>query len=227
MCLEISLLAEIDEARSQTSKKDEQLRTAEIRQAASGPLLAWLAKDGPEVVRDPGGSLVVTEVMLGAEGGEYSVSAGVKHRNAWLSTTSADKATVSEALLNLLTSPYPSADSTNPHVITLPHTSRVYKLLLQGGHFSHGFGEVERSSHFSPLDFAKQFVSVVGKDNTLAIARDDGAFVVAALCERALEDEELKQTLKSWFSRAFVTELEQEQDRRGRTVLLKQIAALS
>lgn len=57
--------------RSQTSKKDESVRTAEIRQAASEPLLAWLAKDAAKIVRDPGGSLVVTEAMLYAEGGEY------------------------------------------------------------------------------------------------------------------------------------------------------------
>lgn len=64
----------MDATRSQTSKKDEKLRTEEIRKAASEPLLAWVAKDGAEVIRDPGGSLLVTEVMLYAEGGTFAPS---------------------------------------------------------------------------------------------------------------------------------------------------------
>jgi pumilio homology domain family member 6 len=128
--------------------------------------------------------------------------------------------------LSLLSSPYLSSDLANPHIITLPHSSRVYKTLLQGGPFSHETKEIVRSPLFSPSEFATQFVSTVGKDNTLAMARDDGAFVVVVLCERAAEDEKLRETLKTWFSREFRRELEKEKDRRGRAVLLQQIALL-
>ena len=138
-----------------------------------------------------------------------------------------DKTSASETLLKPLAIPYPSTDLSNPHMITLPHASRVYKTLLQGGQFSHDTKEVVRSPYFSAVVFAKQFVSVVGKDNTLAIAQDDGAFVVAALCEHAPESDELKQTLKSWFSSSFMQGLERDKDRRGRTILLQQIASLS
>lgn len=58
------------------------------------------------------------------------------------------------------------------------------------------------------------------------MARDDGAFVVVVLCERAAESEELKKTLQTWFSADFREELEKQKDRRGRTVLLQQIALL-
>lgn len=64
------MLAETDAARAQTSKKDDTLRAEEIRRAASEPLLSWITQSGAEVIRDPGGSLVVTEVMLYAEGGK-------------------------------------------------------------------------------------------------------------------------------------------------------------
>lgn len=103
----------------------------------------------------------------------------------------------------------------------------MYKTLLQGGPFSHDTKSVVRSSLFSPSEFAKQFVEIVGKNNTLAMARDDGAFVVVVLCERAAESDELKTTLRTWFSDEFRSELEEEKDRRGRAVLLQQIASLS
>lgn len=73
--MQISLLAETDPIRAQTSKKDNQTRTQEIRKAASEPLLAWVTKEGADVLRDPGGSLVVGEIMLYAEGGMYHLSA--------------------------------------------------------------------------------------------------------------------------------------------------------
>ena len=65
----IASLAETDTAREKTSKKDADVRATEIRSAASPDLLAWVVKDGKSVSRDTGGSLVVTEVMLEADGG--------------------------------------------------------------------------------------------------------------------------------------------------------------
>ena len=69
-------------------------------------------------------------------------------------------------------------------------------------------------------------MKVVGKENTLAMAKDDGAFIVAVLCERAQENEELRHELKACFDPKVVQELEKDKDRRGRTMLLQQIAAL-
>lgn len=68
--LQINLLAEIDSVRAQTSKKDSDVRCAEIRRAASDGLLSWIAENGAAISRDTGGCLVVCEVMLYAEGGE-------------------------------------------------------------------------------------------------------------------------------------------------------------
>ena len=138
-----------------------------------------------------------------------------------------DKTAASKTLLEAVATPYPSADPANPHPISLPHTSRLYKTLLQGGPFSHATNAIVRSSLFSPADFARLFVEVVGKDHTLEMAKDDGAFVVAVLCERAAENDDLKKTMKSWFSSSVVKELETEKDKRGRKVLLEQIMVLS
>jgi pumilio family protein 6 len=66
----ISTISETDDLRAQTSKKSSDARTAEILAAASPGLLSWVVCDGAEVSRDTGGSLVITEIMLEAHGGE-------------------------------------------------------------------------------------------------------------------------------------------------------------
>ncbi len=64
-------IAETDRVRELTSTKTEDTRRDEIRRAASEPMLAFLAEEGraEEMLRDPGGSLLVTEVMLYANTG--------------------------------------------------------------------------------------------------------------------------------------------------------------
>ena len=105
-----------------------------------------------------------------------------------------------ETLLRPLASPYPSEDPSTPHPIDLPHTSRLIKNLLQGGHFSHTTRTVEKSSRFSANSFAEMFVRLVGKETTLAMAKGSGAFVVAELVERVSAEgsDETKKELKEW-----------------------------
>jgi pumilio family protein 6 len=58
-----------------TSKKDTKAREEEVRRAISPDLVRWVKEKGAEVIREPGGSLVVTEVMLFAEaGGFFSIA---------------------------------------------------------------------------------------------------------------------------------------------------------
>ena len=47
------------------------MRAAEIRKAASESLLEFVAQHGKEVAMDTGGSLLVSEIMLQADGGTY------------------------------------------------------------------------------------------------------------------------------------------------------------
>jgi hypothetical protein len=67
-------LAETDEGRNKTSKKDVDVREKEIRQAASeGSGLLRLIGERErvdEMCRDPGASILLGEIMLYAEGGE-------------------------------------------------------------------------------------------------------------------------------------------------------------
>ena len=140
----------------------------------------------------------------------------------------ADKSAASETLLSALSATYPSADPANPHPITLPHTSRLYKTLLQGGHFSHSTRRIELASRFSPRDFAMRFVQRVGRANTVAMAQGDGPFVVAALCERLAENpaEEVAERteVKGWFDKT--REAIEDAGGRGVKVLLDSLEGL-
>ncbi|KAF9804283.1 hypothetical protein IEO21_09437 [Rhodonia placenta] len=202
---QINLLAEIDSVRAQTSKKDSDVRCAEIRRAASDGLLSWIAENGAAISRDTGGCLVVCEVMLYAEG---------------------DKSAASETLLKALSATCPAPDPAHPHPISLPHTSRMYKTLLQGGHFSHTTRTIEPAALWSARDFATKFVEIVGRDVIVAMARDEGAFVIAALCEQlAASDAEEKKTLHSWFTKGVKKEIEDAAG-KGSSVLLQSLKAL-
>jgi len=66
----IATLAEMDEIRIHTSKKDALVRAEEVKKAASEGLLDFVKREGANMARETGGSLVVAEVMLYAEGGE-------------------------------------------------------------------------------------------------------------------------------------------------------------
>lgn len=74
MPAQIASLEETDAVRARTSKKDPEARIAEIRKSASEPLLKWITESGAKVAKEPRGSLILTEVMLYAEGGVYFFS---------------------------------------------------------------------------------------------------------------------------------------------------------
>ena len=85
-----------------------------------------------------------------------------------------------EALLIPLEASYPSDD---PHAIDLPHTSRLYKALLQGGHYSQATNAVVTRPNFNPSSFATAFLRHVKPVDIAAMARGGGTFVITALLE--------------------------------------------
>ena len=147
--------------------------------------------------------------------------------STWADTLT-DKSSAMKALAEALASPYPSEDDARPHLIDLPHASRMYKSLLQGGHFSHSEQTVVRAPSFSPSEFASVFLSIVGERTTIAISQGDGAFVVAELLERIREDgsDEQRKTVRGWFDDAVVARL-RDSEAKGKHVLVDKIKALS
>jgi pumilio family protein 6 len=128
-----------------------------------------------------------------------------------------------EALLIPLEATYPSDD--RPHPIDLPHTSRLYKILLQGGHFSHVTNAVVTRPNFKPSTFATAFLRHVKPVDIVAMAHGGGAFVIAALLERVGADgtpderSMLKQSLSG-------VEDDENESIKGRAALMEGIRLL-
>ncbi|TFK24592.1 puf family RNA-binding protein [Coprinopsis marcescibilis] len=214
---QIATLAETDEIRSRTSKKSPEIREAEVRKFSSEGLIEWVAQDASTLIRDPGASLIVTEIMLHADG---------------------DKSIAIASLLKAISMPYPMDEiSKDVHPIDLAHTSRIYKTLLQGGHYSHKTQTIEASPDWKPVEFAVALVDTLGEELVVGMCTKgdkNGAFVVAELCQALLEEsdeassekrKEAKKKLKGWFSKKVVKGVE-EGESRGKKVLLEKLAAL-
>ncbi|KAG5719378.1 Pumilio like proteiny domain family member [Termitomyces sp. T112] len=209
--VQIALLAETDDIRSRTSKKAPEAREEEVRKYASEALLSWLEQNTASIIKEPGGSLVAAEIMLFADG---------------------DRTPASQSLLRAISTSYPSADPSSPHLIDLPHTSRLYKTLLQGGHFNHATKSVDLAPNWDTGLFAEEFVKIVGKDVALGmctLGEGNGAFVVAELCEALFRDgekrSEVRREVKGWFGDEVRGVVEGGQA-KGRKVLLEKMASL-
>lgn len=140
---------------------------------------------------------------------------------------SADKSSVTKSLLNVLASP----STPDPHLIDLPPTSRLYKALLQGGHYNHTTSAVERvpEAQWDSSAFADAFVRGVGREPTVAMCtgNGNGAFLVAELCEALLRGEQpyARGKVKEWFDPEVVGELEKSEI-KGKNVLLEKLPLL-
>lgn len=154
-----------------------------------------------------------------------------------------DKSAAIQTLLQAISAPYPSVDAASPHPVDLPHTSRLYKTLLQGGHFNHTTKEVERApqSRWNAQAFALQFVDIVDGDvmTAMCVKGDkNGAFVIAELCGALIghngettggsseaEVVAAKEKVKRCFGKSVIHQI-REGDGKGKKVLLDKIALL-
>ncbi|KAF8218252.1 hypothetical protein K438DRAFT_1796570 [Mycena galopus ATCC 62051] len=64
-----------------------------------------------------------------------------------------DKTAANETLLRAASAAYPCED--DPHPIDLPHSSRLYKTLLQGGHFNRATSGVEQVPTIETLSLSR------------------------------------------------------------------------
>jgi pumilio family protein 6 len=184
------------------------------------------------VIREPGGSLVVTEVMLLAETGGFFIAIYMDANADQPRLLLADKKEAIQALLSALATSYPS-NSDTPHLIDLPHTSRLYKTLLQGGHFNHGTSSISLApaSTWDRSYFAREFVRMVGKEGIVGMCtkgEGNGAFVIAELCGALTEGDEGRKEraeVKGWFNADVRREIG-EGRAKGKKVLLEKIASL-
>ena len=109
------------------------------------------------------------------------------------------------------------------------HVQRLYKTLLQGGHYDRSSKSITKpSSSFSPSAFASSFLAIVGRDVIVAMAQGNGAFVAAGLCRQISTEgtDEERRLLRTWFTEKGVSEGIRVREIKGKSVLLESINAL-
>ncbi|KAB5590423.1 Pumilio like domain containing protein [Ceratobasidium theobromae] len=203
-------IAQTDFAQGVTSKKDPRIRTVELRLAASPGMIKAVEENAEALVRDRGASVFVGEVMLFAEG---------------------DKTKALKALLAPISSPYtppePNSDLSDPtvstHILNLSHASRLYKSLVQGGHFNQQTKQIELAE-YAPRRVASAFMNAAGHENVLAMALGEGGFVIAEVIGKLKEegDKDNLEQIRSWFGNSTREKLKKGNS-RGSMVLLQRL----
>ena len=139
-----------------------------------------------------------------------------------------DQSAATQTLLELIATPYPAPAASPSHPIDSSHVARLYKTLLQGGHFDRSSKSITTtpSSSFSPPKFASSFLAAVDRDVTVAMGQGSGAFVIAELCNRISVEgtKEEKRLLQMWFTEGGKSI--QGKEMKGKSVLLKSIDTL-
>lgn len=182
---DLKLLAEIDQLRTGTSKKDPEIRRSELAKALSPELLRAVRKAIPALVSTSFGCQLITEVMFGAEGDK-----------------SAALATIAETAAGVPTYVQPPSEgegveNTNPtsHIATTPYGGKMLKALIAGGRFDLETKAVKLIE--PPLNFADILYPNI-KDHIVEWATGSSSFVPLALMESASfsEKDELLKILK-------------------------------
>ncbi|EFR00403.1 PUF6 [Nannizzia gypsea CBS 118893] len=170
------ILDEVFEIRSQTSKKDPEIRQREIVGAASPALLECIANNAAALAETSFGARFITEVLFDSTGDKTDALEAV----ASLADTDAEAGTEADAEGNVLRS---------------PNAGRMLKALVQGGRFNNATKKVEPVQ--PPLNFASLLYKHI-KGDVLSWATEWNPFVVVALleCEEFDKRDELAATLK-------------------------------
>ena len=182
---DLELLEEVDQVRTTTSKKDPEIRRAELAKALSPYLLKAIAAAPAELLSTSFGCQFVTEVLFGADGDKSAALEAIAEAAAGDPTYTQPPA--EEGLEN-----------TEPasHISTTPYGGKMLKSLIAGGRFD--FKTKTVVSVVPALDFANVLYPHI-KDFLIEWATGASSFVVLALVESesfSKKDEVLK-TLKS------------------------------
>lgn len=181
MSSDLNVLKEIDIIRTTTSKKDPEIRRAELAKALSPMLLRGISAAAGDLVADSFGCHFLTQVLLGADGDKSEALTAVA------ATASGDPSVL----------PTTDAKGVNVpgHLANSPFYGKLLKSLIAGGFYNR---EKKRVIPVVPaLDFADILYPVI-KEHVAAWATSSGSFVILNLLEAETfqQKEELKKTLK-------------------------------
>lgn len=180
---DLEILAEIDKVRVTTSKKDSEIRRAELAKALSPILLKAIAAAAPNLVASSFGAQFITEVLFGAEGDKTAALSAVAETAAGDPTYIQPEAAEGE-------------ENTAPpsHLASTAYGGKMLKALIAGGRFDN------KTKAIVPVEPALNFADILYpniKDYIIEWATGSSSFVILALVESSnfSQQEKLLQVL--------------------------------
>lgn len=169
---DLEILAEIDNVRTTTSKKDPEIRRNELAKALSPFLLKAIAAGAADLVATSFGCQFITDVLFGAEGDKSAGLAAIAEAAAGDPTSvqppvPADKVTTESAM-------------PTPHIATTAYGGKMLKALIAGGRFD------SKTKTVVPIVPALDFADILYpniKDYIIQWATGSSSFVILALAE--------------------------------------------
>lgn len=198
---DLEILAEVDTLRKTTSKKDPEIRRAELAKALSPYLLKAIASAAADLISTPNGSRFVTEVLFGAEGDKSAALAAIAE---------ATKGDPTEVL-----PPVEEGAEGLGHVGATPHGGKMLKSLISGGRFD------PATKSIVPVVPALNFADLLYpniKDFVIEWAIGESSFVVLALLESEdfSKKAELQKILKENKAKLLKASTEETADQKAK-----------
>lgn len=186
---DLEILKEVDVIRATTSKKDPEIRTAELAKALSPQLLSAIAAAPSELVASSFGCQFVTEVLFAADGDKSAALKAIASTAAGDPSALAAEEEKDEEAMNM------HEDAPQTHVAQTSAGGKMLKSLIAGGRFD------SKTKKVIPVEPALNFADIlypVIKDHILAWATGSSSFTILALLEsdNFSHNEEVLKTLK-------------------------------
>jgi pumilio family protein 6 len=203
---DLEILAEIDQVRTTTSKKDPGIRRSELAKALSPELLKAIESAADALVATSFGCQLITEVLFNAEDDK---SAALK---AIAATAAGDPTYVQPPVEE------EGVENPNPpsHIATTPFGGKMLKSLIAGGRFDPSTKTVNVID--PPLNFADILYPNI-KDHIVEWATGSSSFVPLALMESAnfSKKDELAKVLKQNIATLQKAATQQTADQKAKT----------
>ena len=177
---DLAILSEIDTIRTNTSKKDPQVRRQELAKALSPYLLTAIATAAPDFISTSFGCHFVIEVLFGADGDKSSALQAIASTAAGDPTLSTPSTPNPETKDNDAINTHETTALPKPHIAQTPHGGKMLKTLISGGRYDPKAKKIAPVS--PPLNFADLLYLVI-KPHILAWATGSSSFVVLSLLE--------------------------------------------
>ncbi|XMA11204.1 hypothetical protein WAI453_003995 [Rhynchosporium graminicola] len=167
--MDLEILAEIDNIRVTTSKKDPEIRRSELSKALSPTLVKAISTAASDLVSTSFGCQFITEVLFAAEGDKTAALEAVAM------TAAGDPTYIQPPVME-------DSDQTEPpsHLASTAYGGKMLKNLIAGGRFD------PKTKSIVPVEPALNFADILYpyiKDSVLEWATGSSSFTILALLE--------------------------------------------